>query len=813
MPRSAATECRRVPLDSFPSDRYYAPRDVHAKTVLTSELKLAPAHVSAAAAERARARLYANLGLPYRADSGLTRAEAEKGLGGLGAWPSASVSLSRTAVCLSLTGDGEGEEVPPLLLRRLSSAAASPEAPTAFVITGQDERRLLLAAPDVATRDLWIRTVSSTVASFFFSPHTLKGTINLARADSVGQSTSGGASSIAICLPTDCPLALCPSKFQVRKSEAPRAPPSSLDIVSHGGAHVFTLCPPSKEEQLRWVCVVAKAISAAKGAQHDGSQHAQPPDDHAETSAASSASVSAGEARAAPETAPEEDDDTMGGLGDVSRMSRPELLAQYSALLARLDEAEARAAAAEAELTTPRLQPLADESSADAGDSSASAAESKADADSPTPSQDAATSTPTVAAAVAIAAATAAVAAPPSTLTAATSTMGLPPPPPSRQASAAPPPQLSRQPSAMPPPPPRSRQASAVPRPRQISIVPLPPRLSSVVAADAPREEQLNALQAQEKVTLLSLRALRSRVRALQAEADAEWKGKVQGMTEQAEERKRQQMAVAAGGIGGIGGGGGGGAGGSVGGSGGGRRAAPSEVVVIPAGDLLPAGGFGGGASAAAAEARLINEELELGKLVLFRYDQTTQATAGDRLLYSVHDPTDLDLIDLGGSAAGKGMRTRGGLTLQKRFDEWRRQFTVKSEAAEWRTGLETLQAHQNERFLATLTLLEVEHPDQAVLALFRLHDCPGEYTSPLKFGDVLLAWAPGRDLAGGLSFADRATINAATVGMLVRWLEKYRGALGRMYRADCASTDQSEDSSVAFGYVHRKLFQTARVL
>ena len=101
----------------------------------------------------------------------------------------------------------------------------------------------------------------------------------------------------------------------------------------------------------------------------------------------------------------------------------------------------------------------------------------------------------------------------------------------------------------------------------------------------------------------------------------------------------------------------------------------------------------------------------------------------------------------------------------------------------------------------------------QAVLALFRLHDCPGEYTSPLKFGDVLLAWAPGRDLAGGLSFADRATTNAATVNGLVGWLDKYKGAQGRMYRADCASTDQSDDSSVAFGYVHRKLFQTARVM
>ena len=157
--------------------RYYAPRDVLATTLLSTELRLAPAHVSAAAAEQTRHPLPRSTSF---------RSQAAVGVAG---WPVATVTLSRTAVCLSLLGGAEGEELPPLMLHRKSVAAITTEAPAAFAITGQDDRRLLLAAADEATRDEWIKRVQAVIKSLFFSPHALKGTVDLAQADSVRTST------------------------------------------------------------------------------------------------------------------------------------------------------------------------------------------------------------------------------------------------------------------------------------------------------------------------------------------------------------------------------------------------------------------------------------------------------------------------------------------------------------------------------------------------------------------------------------------------------------------------------------------------
>jgi hypothetical protein len=107
--------------------------------------------------------------------------------------------------------------------------------------------------------------------------------------------------------------------------------------------------------------------------------------------------------------------------------------------------------------------------------------------------------------------------------------------------------------------------------------------------------------------------------------------------------------------------------------------------------------------------------------------------------------------------------------------------------------------------------LLEVEHPDESVVAVLRLHDYPSEYVQPLKFGDVLIVWCPRRD-AGDMSMADRTTANAVTVAQLVNWCEKHRATQGRLFRTDAADTDQSENSNLSFDYVYRKLFQAARV-
>ncbi len=630
----------------------------------------------------------------------------------------------------------------------------SPEAPTAFVITGQDDRRLLLAAADQATRDEWIRRVQGVISSFFFSPHSVKGSIELSNADSV------------------------------RKSEAPRAPPFSLDIVSHGGNQIFTLCPPSKEEQLRWVCVLAKAISTVK-------------EGHGRDAAVAAARTGEAAAEARPKEESTGDDDaieTRDGRSDDDdeweRVSARMISkgdaggADVAKMLARLADAEARAAAAEAKLATPRLQlltsnasimPAAPPSLTSAVTSTTSLEEMTATARNQPAAvrirssrflapkreerpSDARAPPPTL---VSTATSTTSLAPPPTLATIATSTATLAPPTLTTAASVA----------GLPPPPP----------------------------LDAPREEQMTLLHAQEKVVLQSLRALRSRLAALKAEEDADQRAKVQELKQAAAcQIKAMGSASRAAGV---------------------TSAVEEPLIVIPASGTTPIIAAGGG-FAARTEARAINAELELGRLVLFRYDPASVAATKlkpsgkpgggqDVLSYSVHDPTDLDLIDLGGTSTAD----KRGLALQKQYDEWRRQFSVKTEAAAWRRGLETLQARQLERYLATLTLLEVEHPDQAAVALFRLHDYPGEFTTPLKFGDVLLAWSPLRDQPGGLTFADRATVNAATVGLLAQWLEQHRGAMGRMYRADCSSTDQSEESSVAFAYVHRKLFQTARVL
>ena len=62
------------------------------------------------------------------------------------------------------------------------------------------------------------------------------------------------------------------------------------------------------------------------------------------------------------------------------------------------------------------------------------------------------------------------------------------------------------------------------------------------------------------------------------------------------------------------------------------------------------------------------------------------------------------------------------------------------------------------------------------------------------------------------MTMADRATANAVTVAQLLSWCDKYKATSGRLFRADAATTDQSEGSNLAFDYVFRKCFQAARV-
>ena len=356
--------------------------------------------------------------------------------------------------------------------------------------------------------------------------------------------------------------------------------------------------------------------------------------------------------------------------------------------------------------------------------------------------------------------------------------------------------------------------------------------LPASAAKGAPRDAQLEALQAQEKATLQALRALRTNLAALRMEEESERRQHVEALKAQKKSASQAAFTIDLPG------------------------AEQHEMVVLPA--ELRGTHNSVGASGAKIEAKSISKELENGKMLVFRYDSTSvaatelaatgQPTGGqDRMLYTTLDPSDLDLIDLSGdggyaidfdggtspvrsrydahghkSATGQydanglkvggpgGSGGGGGGKLKESYDKWRTNYSASTKPADWRRGLETLSARQQERYLATLTLLEVEHPDDSVVALFRIHDLPPEFTAPIKFGDVLLVWSPHRD-GGHLTFVDRATTNAVTVNHLATWLEKYRGANVK-YRGDSATTDQEEGSSVAFDHVYRRTFQAAKV-
>jgi hypothetical protein len=80
-------------------------------------------------------------------------------------------------------------------------------------------------------------------------------------------------------------------------------------------------------------------------------------------------------------------------------------------------------------------------------------------------------------------------------------------------------------------------------------------------------------------------------------------------------------------------------------------------------------------------------------------------------MTWQVLDPYASDLFQLVGdtnTASAASERPSARRSLQKAYDEWRKQFTVASAESEWRRGLDELAARQVERYLAALTLLDV---------------------------------------------------------------------------------------------------------
>ena len=106
------------------------------------------------------------------------------------------------------------------------------QVPHAFLVRGRGGV-LLLGAADDALRDGWVTKIRGVVRSFWLHPHTPKGKVDLKTAS------------------------------HVRKTTAPRAPEHSFDIVCSSPDRIYTLSPPSKEAQLRWVTAISRAIRVA----------------------------------------------------------------------------------------------------------------------------------------------------------------------------------------------------------------------------------------------------------------------------------------------------------------------------------------------------------------------------------------------------------------------------------------------------------------------------------------------------------------------------------------------------------------------
>lgn len=199
--------------------------------------------------------------------------------------------------------------------------------------------------------------------------------------------------------------------------------------------------------------------------------------------------------------------------------------------------------------------------------------------------------------------------------------------------------------------------------------------------------------------------------------------------------------------------------------------------------------------------------ELERGAIIAFRFVPGTRHET-ERYEFECIDA--FEFVDDETLAPLLQSRTRP--TLAKLYSAWRSDYSIKTDHAEFRSELASYMTSQSRRWLASCTLLEVERPDETCVVLFRLHDDPHEYVQPIKFGDVLVNWAPKRD-DGSMSFADRATSNAVVVANLAKWLDANRVTAQRTLRVDTASADQSDGAPLHYERVYRKLFQKAIVL
>ena len=150
-------------------------------------------------------------------------------------------------------------------------------------------------------------------------------------------------------------------------------------------------------------------------------------------------------------------------------------------------------------------------------------------------------------------------------------------------------------------------------------------------------------------------------------------------------------------------------------------------------------------------------------------------------------------------------------MSLHDAYQTWRKQHSIRTEWDEWTASLAQYMEKQTQRYLASLTLLEVDRPNSSVVCVLRVQDSPSEYAQPVKSGDAVVVWSPNRDAGGdALSFADRSTSSAPVVSNLLKWLSHHHVLSQRVFRTDAADTDQ--EGPLSFDTMYRKLFQKARI-
>lgn len=209
-----------------------------------------------------------------------------------------------------------------------------------------------------------------------------------------------------------------------------------------------------------------------------------------------------------------------------------------------------------------------------------------------------------------------------------------------------------------------------------------------------------------------------------------------------------------------------------------------------------------------AEEGKAINHLLDLGKLVCFTFEKHA---GRERFQYTVHDAKDLALSPRRIRGASSTLTPKPATSFSETFSTFRSKLSVRSDEDEWTAAVTKLMHCQVHRYMSLLSLLDLKHSENPVIAVLRLHDDPTEYAQPVKLGDVVIVWSPHKD-GGTFTHDDRVLTSPIVVNMLTSFLDRNRSLSQINYRTDADGTEQGDKYSLDYRFVFRKLFQKAIV-